>query len=125
MRQPDDELVGKCRFGGRLDFGIGSARPAEGDVVAGAGGEDAALKRERVGRELEDAEVGEDILIRVEELVVEDARRITGGSGLPGDPFAVGTQEGLRGPVPKRNCLACAWRFVVLVGSKFVQALFA
>ncbi len=81
-------------------------------VPVGGGGEDAAGEGEGVGLELEDGEVGEDVFVGVEELVVEDARgcgwvfrqiAFIGGlcgvlfGGLAGDPLAVGTEEGLGG----------------------------
>ena len=50
----------------------------DGGVPAGGGGEDAALEGEGGGVELEDGEVGELVVVGVEELVVEDA----GGLGV-------------------------------------------
>ena len=66
-------------------------------VPAGALGEDAAGEVEGAGLELEDSEVGEDVPVGVEELVVEDAGGLVVAAGLAGDPLAVGAKEGLGG----------------------------
>ena len=55
-------------------------------VPVGGGGEDAALEGEGGGVELEDGEVGEDVFVGVEELVVEDAGGLGGGGGVVGVP---------------------------------------
>ena len=61
------------------------------------------------GSNSENGEIGENVLVGVEKLVVEDARGLGGvgnsgrageaffGKGLAGDPFAVGTEKGLGG----------------------------
>src|SRR5207244_2735580 len=60
----------------------------DGVVPACGRGEDAPLECEGCGVELEDGEVGKDVLVGVEELVVEDARWSAVLTGLAGDPFA-------------------------------------
>ncbi len=74
-------------------------------VPAGDLGEDAAGEVEGAGLELEDGEVGEDVLVGIEELVVEDAGGLVvggvlaggGATRLTGHPFAIGAEEGLGG----------------------------
>ena len=68
--------------------------PAAG-VPDGAGGEDAPREREGGGIELEDGEIGELVAVGIEELVVEDARRLA-GVRLAEDPVLLGMEDGLR-----------------------------
>src|SRR5262249_37079779 len=67
-------------------------------IPVGGGGEDAPLEGEGGGVKLEDGEVVEGLLLGVEVLVVEDARRLA-GAGLSGDPLAVWAGGGLCGLV--------------------------
>ena len=68
-------------------------------IPLGGGGEDATLKGEGGGIELEDGEVVEGVFFGVEVLVVEDAGGVAGVVGLAGDPLAVRAEEGLGGLV--------------------------
>src|SRR5690242_14179797 len=51
-------------------------------VPVSGGCEDSALERKRIGIELEDGQVRKDVLRRVKELIVKDARRRTRGPCL-------------------------------------------
>jgi len=64
-------------------------------VPDGAGGEDSSGEREGGGIEFEDGEIGEGIVVAIEELVVEDARRFA-GAGLSEYPFFFRVEERLR-----------------------------
>ena len=63
----------------------------------GGGGEDAAGEVKGAGLELKDGEIGEDVAVGVEELVVEDAAGLAGASVGAGDPLAIGAKKGLGG----------------------------
>ena len=93
-----ERLVGADGFTGEAALPAILEGPMRGVLVpARGGGVDAAAEGEAGGVELEDGEVGEDVAVGVEELVVEDARGIAGAGGLAGDPLAVGAKEGLGG----------------------------
>ena len=64
-------------------------------LPVGAGGKDAAGKRKILRVEFEDGEIGEPVLIRIEELVIEDAAGLARLLAAE-DPLLVRPQKGLR-----------------------------
>ena len=87
-------------------------------LPVGIGGEDAAGNRKVLRVEFEDGEIGEAILFRIEELVIENASGLAWVLAAE-DPFPVRAQEGLRRPALDH----AAQRLLVPVGGGKVRLI--